>query len=160
MSTDEYLSATLRIGFMQHFPVAEIVHTQEEEVELTYRYFKGRLARIKVSLCRCTFGDSNEYSVFCVVTERWNGVSEALGSAASFGSFCHEDEAFAMEKAVAQYCEKQGLIICSKECSWPFAKAVTSIKDTKYWDQYAHHFPIPSSRVKTSIPRRRRKTDY
>jgi len=114
---DKYLKEPLRIGFTDTFPIKDII--EEIEVKTNCRRFE---VIFKVQYCNVTFGQENEYNCCAIVTDRVDIQSRLPMN--GFASHCHIDEARVMENAVVEMAKKHDLMICTKICSWPFAKAI------------------------------------
>ncbi len=114
----KYLSDCPMIGFTQTFTESETVY-DEIDVEDVCRGFN---VTFKVRFCKVTFGDNNEFFCRAIVTEQID-ISKKLPMN-GFGSYSHLDELKTLEKAVIIMARKNDLMICSKICSWPFAKAI------------------------------------
>lgn len=115
----KYLEETILIGFTDSFPEdkKEIV----DEITLT-RLCRGFSVEFRVRYGKVTFGPNNEYWCYGITTDRVE-INDRLQNG-GFGSYSHVDEADTMEKAVTDMARKNGLMVCRKICSWPFAKAI------------------------------------
>lgn len=120
MTAQEYLESNLRIGFTDHKFLDYASNPQ------TYRT-KCRGYDVKVEVCTQPV-QFNGYHVTCAVTSRVE-IARNL-PLNGFASHCHQDEAQAMERAVAAYCEEFDYTICRKENSWPYAVAVVTKFET------------------------------
>lgn len=119
MTTEEYLKSNQMIGFTQSFPVLETIET--ENVSAKCRNFN---VNFNVHLVKVGFGDNNKYNCLAIVTDKVD-ISYKL-PLNGWNSYCCYDEAETMEKALVEFAEKKGYILCNKVCSWPFAKAIVS----------------------------------
>lgn len=94
----------------------------ERQNPRTFRTNCGKFpVSVDVSTASVDFGG---YHATCVVTSKVDISRNLWGN--GFASFCCYDEATTMESAVAAYCEENGLTICRKENSWPYACAVVT----------------------------------
>ena len=119
MTTQEYLDSNIRVCFTEDFPTVGKVGPEREYAGVCRKH----QVKVMASLVNLSLED---------------GLGECLGVETSrvdisrhlphngFGRSCYEDEAKVMEQAVAQFCEEEGLTICRKVNSWPFAKAVVT----------------------------------
>jgi hypothetical protein len=117
-----YLKQPLHVGFMDSFPVAEIL----DSIQINTKC-RNCAVRFNVHYAKVTFGEKNEYSCHAIVTDKVDIASHLpLGG---WNSHAYADEAATMELAVVEMAKKQNLMINRKVCSWPFAKAITSPND-------------------------------
>ena len=123
MTSEEYKALNHYMGFIEDFPVLEII--ESEEVSYICR---GKFpVTFKVSLAKVGFGEGNKYSCLALVTDIVD-ISHKL-FLSGWNSFCCYDEADTMEKALMEYAAKKGYILCHKVNSWPFAKSIISIPE-------------------------------
>lgn len=121
---DSYLKSSHRIGFIESFPVTEVL--EEFKIPAKCRAFN---VVVNVKYCTLSFGGS-EFTVRGLVTDIVS-ISKYLPMG-GFNSNCYYDEAETMEKAIIEVCKLKNLMICAKISSWPFAKA--SVQDNFYKD--------------------------
>lgn len=114
----KYLGGNPKIGFTKDFPEAGNII---DEIEIKDRC-RGFKVEFKVRFCYVAFGENNEYTCRAIITDRID-ISKHLPMS-GFGSFCFYDELATLESAVITMDLKHDLMICSKICSWPFAKAI------------------------------------
>lgn len=119
MDEKQYLESSIRVGITDYA-------IGEKRDTVRYSANCGRFPVIvSVSLATVQF---DGYHVTCVVTDRVD-ISGNL-PLNGYGSYCYQDEAQTMERAVAAYCRENGFTICKKESSWPYAVAVVTKFET------------------------------
>ena len=113
---NDYLTSNSRIGFTQSFPVVEVI----SEMEVT-NLCRNYNVTFKVQHVKVCYGKKTDV-VDAVVTERVDIANRLF--AGGWGQHSYIDEGEVMEKAVVEMCKQKNLMICTKICTWPFAKAI------------------------------------
>lgn len=112
---DKYLQEVICIGITEIYPVKKVLDT----IRIT-RKCRNFDVIFDVQYVMVEF--SKSLDIHAVVTERVDIAGRLPGS--GWGSHCYADEAKTMEEGVIEMCKKHNLMICTKVCSWPFAKAI------------------------------------
>jgi hypothetical protein len=115
---EEYLNQPLRVGFMDSFPIDNIIDTIE--VSGKCRDFD---VIFNVHLCYVNFG-VEKFKSRAIITDEVI-IRDKLKFAGS-GSFSYIDESRTMEMGIVEMAKKHDFFICTKINSWPIAKAIIS----------------------------------
>lgn len=115
----KYSNEVMKIGMTETFP--EVKKSIKDEFTIT-DCIKGNIVNYKVRLCQVSFGTDNKYTCTAIITDEVK--IPRNGELNGFGAHGYIDEAEAMEIGVKMMAHKHNLMICTKVCSWPFAKVI------------------------------------
>lgn len=121
MTIEKYLDKPQMIGFMESFPIKEILFTAKATSKI-----RNIPIKFNIHVAKLGFGDNLEYHVLGIVTDTMTYLLPKR-----FGSISYFDEARIMKIAVAKLASCNNYTICQDICSWPFAKVLIQENNVK-----------------------------